>query len=99
MKKKSTKSVTMNFNCDDDGKKCCSPKMGGCGNCGCAGGVYFLGFVGAAVYFISQSTGFWSGVLGFLKAMVWPAILVYEIFKLLKIGQKEAEVESQEVTE
>jgi hypothetical protein len=40
--------------------------------------VYGLGFIGAAIYFISQATGFWMGVLGFLKALVWPAFLVYE---------------------
>jgi len=48
------------------------------------GGFYFVGFVGAAIYFISHSTGFWDGVLGVLKAIVWPAFLVYEAFvKLL----------------
>jgi hypothetical protein len=43
--------------------------------------VYGLGFIGAAVYFIAHATGFWIGVLGFLKALVWPAFLVYEAFK------------------
>ena len=55
----------------------CRPK-GSCGGCS-----YFLGFIGAAVYFISNSTGFWSGVLGFLKAIVWPAFLVYGLLKYL----------------
>ena len=45
--------------------------------------VYGLGFIGAAVYFISTATGFWMGVLGFLKALVWPAFLVYGLLKLL----------------
>jgi hypothetical protein len=45
-----------------------------------SGAVYGLGFIGAAIYFISHATGFWMGVLGFLKAIVWPAILVYEVF-------------------
>jgi len=48
-----------------------------------AGAVYGLGFIGAAVYFISTATGFWVGVLGFLKAIVWPAFLVYQAFKHL----------------
>lgn len=48
-----------------------------------SGAVYGLGFIGAAVFFISNATGFWSGVLGFLKAIVWPAFLVYEAFKYL----------------
>lgn len=45
------------------------------------GGLYGLGLIGAAVYFISTATSFWAGVLGFLKALVWPALLVYEAFR------------------
>ena len=52
-------------------------------NSGLAGVVYCLGFVGAAVYYISQATGFWMGVVGFLKAIVWPAFLVYELLGFL----------------
>lgn len=47
--------------------------------------VYGLGLIGAAVYFISSATGFWMGVLGFLKAIVWPAFLVFEAFKHLAL--------------
>lgn len=43
--------------------------------------IYGLGLIGAAVYYISAATGFWMGVLGFLKALVWPAFLVYEALK------------------
>lgn len=46
-----------------------------------AGAVYGMGLIGAAIYFISHATTFWIGVLGFLKAIVWPAILVYEVLK------------------
>jgi len=45
--------------------------------------VYGLGFIGAAVYFISHATTFGMGVLGFLKALVWPAFLVYQAFEVL----------------
>jgi len=48
-----------------------------------ASAVYGLGFIGAAVYFISHAAGFWIGVLGFLKALVWPAVLVYEVMKYI----------------
>ncbi len=41
------------------------------------GAVYGLGFIGAAVFYISHAPNFWMGVLGFLKALVWPAFLVY----------------------
>ncbi len=52
---------------------------------GPASAVYSLGFVGAAVYFISQATSFWPGVLGLLKAIVWPAFLVYGLLKYLAL--------------
>jgi hypothetical protein len=45
--------------------------------------VYGLGMIGAAIYFISHATTFWMGVLGFLKALVWPAFLVYQAFEVL----------------
>ena len=47
------------------------------------GAGYGLGFIGAAIYFIGQATTFWMGVLGFLKALVWPSYLVYGLFKFL----------------
>jgi hypothetical protein len=47
--------------------------------------VYGLGFIGAAVYFISQAESFWFGVLGFLKALVWPAFLVYEVLNYFSL--------------
>lgn len=50
-----------------------------------SGSFYGLGFIGAAVYFISKATGFWSGVLGLLKALVWPAYVVYGLLKFLGI--------------
>lgn len=43
--------------------------------------VYGLGFIGAAIYYISTATGFWIGVLGFLKAIVWPVFVVYDALK------------------
>jgi hypothetical protein len=45
--------------------------------------VYGLGFIGAVIFYISTATTFWIGVLGFLKAIVWPVFLVYELFKYL----------------
>ena len=59
-----------------------SNKSGGCSP---VGAVYGLGFIGALIYFISPATGFWIGVFGVLKAVVWPVFLVYELFKFLAI--------------
>ena len=55
----------------------------GIGSCEAGGVVYGLGVVGAAVYHISHATGFWMGVIGFLKAIVWPAFLVYGLLNFL----------------
>lgn len=49
------------------------------------GAVYGLGMIGAAIYFISKATTFWLGVLGFLKALVWPAMLVYHALKYFAV--------------
>ncbi len=46
-----------------------------------SGTIYALGFIGAAIYFISNAAGFWGGVLGFLKSIVWPVFFVYYAFK------------------
>mgnify|MGYP001582315320 FL=1 len=58
----------------DNNMKCCHHHAGACG-----GIIYFLGFVGSAVFYLQQSTTFWAGVLGILKALVWPAFLVYKL--------------------
>ncbi|MGF1586218.1 MAG: hypothetical protein ACFCUM_12910 [Bacteroidales bacterium] len=50
---------------------------------GPAGAVYGLGFIGAAVFFIGQATSFLTGIIGFVKALVWPAFLVYHLMKYL----------------
>ena len=67
-----------------EGKKMCDKdkkKWNCCNNCGGVG--YFLGFLGAAIYYISTASGFWMGVLGFLKALVWPVFIVLELLKFL----------------
>ena len=48
-------------------------------------GIYGLAFIGAVIYFIQHATTFWMGVLGILKALVWPAIIVYKVLEFLKI--------------
>ena len=54
----------------------------GHGGTSCA---YGLGVLGAAIYYIQLAPTFWIGVVGILKALVWPAFLVYEVMKFLKI--------------
>ena len=45
--------------------------------------VYGLGLIGALVYYIQAADGFWEGVLGILKALVWPVFVVYDLLKFL----------------
>ena len=52
---------------------------------GVSSAVYGLGFIGAAVYYVQHSQTFWEGVVGILKAIVWPAFLVYKVLELLKM--------------
>ncbi|MBL7943613.1 MAG: hypothetical protein JNM00_12650 [Flavobacteriales bacterium] len=47
-------------------------------NANAGGAVYGLGMIGAAVYYISTATSFGMGVVGLLKALVWPAFMVYK---------------------
>jgi len=45
--------------------------------------VYCLGFIGAAIYYIGHATSFWVGVLGFLKAIIWPVFLIMKTLEFL----------------
>ena len=50
---------------------------------GAGNAVYGLGLIGALVYYIQAADGFWDGVLGVLKALVWPAFVIYDLLKFL----------------
>jgi len=52
-------------------------------NSSCA--IYGLGLIGALVYFIQHAANFGAGVLGVLKAFVWPAFAVYKLLEFLKL--------------
>ncbi|MDD2753794.1 MAG: hypothetical protein PHT44_04265 [Candidatus Portnoybacteria bacterium] len=49
--------------------------------CGAGGGVYGLAFIGAAVYYIQHADTFWMGALGILKAIIWPAMVIYKVLE------------------
>ncbi len=54
-------------------------------NGGTSDAVYGLALIGSAIYFMQHAAGFWEVVLGILKAIVWPAILVYKALEFLKM--------------
>ncbi|MDX1765491.1 MAG: hypothetical protein R3313_00905 [Candidatus Saccharimonadales bacterium] len=51
-------------------------------NSGGGGMLYFVGFIGAVVYWMQAAVGFGAVVTGFLKALVWPAYVVYKLLEL-----------------
>jgi len=54
-------------------------------NKGASGGLYGLCMIGAAVYYIRHAATFGAGVLGIIKAIFWPAVLMYTLFEYLKL--------------
>ncbi len=52
---------------------------------GASGAVYGLGFVGALIHFVQHAVSFWGVVLGILKAIVWPALLIYNLLEFLRM--------------
>lgn len=55
-------------------KKASSNNAGG-------GVVYVMGLVGGLVYFVQAADGLWMVILGVLKAIVWPAYIVYKLLE------------------
>ena len=52
---------------------------------GTSSAVYGMAFIGALVYFVQHATTFWGGMLGILKAIIWPAWLIYKLLEFLKL--------------
>ncbi len=44
---------------------------------------YGLGFIGALIYYMTTATTVLGAVIGFFKAIFWPAVIVYGLLKLL----------------
>lgn len=95
MKKKSSKDPTWDEIGEAVGKKIekeceggnCKQWWGkGSGpGCGSGGAFYGLGFIGALIYYVTTAPDLVGIVVGILKAIVWPAFLVFELMKYLKM--------------
>lgn len=57
--------------------KCCGQGSGGCG------AVYGIGFLGALVYFVTTAPDFWGILIGIVKSIFWPGVVVYGVLKFL----------------
>ena len=47
--------------------------------------VYGIGLIGALVYYLQHATTFLAILLGILKSIVWPAMVLYKILEFLKM--------------
>ena len=57
------------------------------GKCWChhgsGGALYGLGFLGSLFYYLTTATSFIGGLIGIVKAILWPAFLVYGVLKFI----------------
>lgn len=51
--------------------------------------IYALGILGALVYFIKDGKGFWGKCLGVIKAILWPAYVVYGLLEYLLLKRRQ----------
>lgn len=50
------------------------------------GWVFFTAYIGAVVYFFQNDPTFLGFILALLKALVWPAYVVFEVLKSLGVS-------------
>ncbi len=50
-----------------------------------SGSIYGLAFIGAFIYYIHNAVTLWMGIIGFFKALIWPAFLIYKLMEFLKM--------------
>jgi len=50
-----------------------------------SGAIYGLGIIGALIYYIQHADGFWAIIVGIVKAIFWPAVILYEVLRLLNL--------------
>jgi hypothetical protein len=70
-----------------DDEKCArkNSNQSGFGPGGNGAVVYFMTIIGAAIHFISQTSGFWNVLLALLKSFVWPVFAIQKVLELLQL--------------
>ena len=48
-----------------------------------SGAIYGLGIFGAAFYYIQHATTLSAGILGIIKAIFWPGVVLYQVMGML----------------
>ena len=54
-------------------------------NRGAGGGIWFLGFIGALVYYWSGINSFWEFWVVLFKSVFWPAYFIYHMYQFLQM--------------
>lgn len=49
------------------------------------GAIYGLGIIGALIYYLQHALTFGDGIFGIIKAIFWPAVILYKVLELLKL--------------
>ena len=52
---------------------------------GTAGTLYGMAMIGSVVYFVRHAATFGAGVIGVIKGLFWPAVLMYRLLEYLKM--------------
>lgn len=50
-----------------------------------SGFVLCMAYIGAVIYFFQQSPNFWGFILALLKAIVWPAYVLYSVLNFFHV--------------
>jgi len=50
---------------------------------GASDAVYAFGILGAWFYYLTHATTILMGILGLIKGLFWPALIVYELLKYI----------------
>jgi hypothetical protein len=52
---------------------------------GAMSGIYCLATIGALVYYYQRVNSLQEGLIGFLKALIWPALLAYKALEFFNL--------------
>ena len=50
-----------------------------------SGALYGIGVIGALIYYLQHATTFLMVLIGIIKAIFWPAVIVYKVLEILNI--------------
>jgi hypothetical protein len=52
-------------------------------DCAGTGGFYGFGVIGSLFYFLPNAATFSAVIVGIIKSLFWPAVIIYELLEIL----------------